>query len=263
MENPDSEKIRRKWIDEELIVAFNLYCKTPFGRITQHNPNIIELAKILHRTPSSVGLKLSNFASFDPELKARGIKGLKNAAKKDGEIFERFNADRETLAFESEQLLARFEGKIIEDKFIEDLPGIHDFAGTEKERYVKTRVNQSFFRDMILANYEGKCALTGIDIKPMLIASHIIPWKEDVQHRLDPSNGICLSAHFDKAFDKGLISFDMNYKLMLSSFIINNRNKNYYAFWFNQFEGLQLTMPSKYLPNHDFLKWHNQNVFEK
>src|SRR5271155_4885876 len=57
---------RRDWTREELIVAFNLYCKIPFGRIHIRNPLIIELAKAIGRTPSAVSWKLANFARLDP-----------------------------------------------------------------------------------------------------------------------------------------------------------------------------------------------------
>ena len=63
------------WTHNELIVAFNLYCKIPFGRIHIHNPQIITLAKAIDRTPSAVSWKLANFARLDPSLKKRGIEG--------------------------------------------------------------------------------------------------------------------------------------------------------------------------------------------
>ena len=74
------------WTREELILAINLYCKLPFGRLHRANPDIIHLAKLIHRTPSAVALKLVNFASFDPSLRARGIKGASNASKLDSQI---------------------------------------------------------------------------------------------------------------------------------------------------------------------------------
>lgn len=58
-----------KWTRDELILAFNLYCKIPFGTIHIRNPQIIALAKVLRRTPSAVSWKLANFASLDPSLK--------------------------------------------------------------------------------------------------------------------------------------------------------------------------------------------------
>ena len=67
--------VRRNWTREELIVAFNLYCKIPFGRIHIRNPLIIELAKAIGRTPSALSWKLANFARLDPALRKRNIAG--------------------------------------------------------------------------------------------------------------------------------------------------------------------------------------------
>lgn len=69
------------WTREELIIAFNLYCKIPFSKSVKTNPKVVEVAKLIGRTPSAVALKLGNFGSFDPELKKRGIVGLRNAGK--------------------------------------------------------------------------------------------------------------------------------------------------------------------------------------
>jgi putative restriction endonuclease len=254
-----SNKLRKNWSDKELIAAFNLYCKIPFGSIHHRNPKIIDLANLIHRTPSAISFKLSNFASFDPELKARGIKGLKNASKKDAEIFDRFYENREDLAFESEIILASFEEKSVEQKHWEELPDLENLKGEEKQRYVKTRVNQSFFRAMILANYEGKCAISGIDLTQMLFASHIIPWSQNVENRLNPTNGICLSAHFDTAFDKGLISFDNDYRLILNPILTEKESHSYFSNWFKQFEGIELKLPYKAKPGLKFLEWHRES----
>ena len=71
---------QKLWTREELILAINLYCKLPFGKIHRNNPDVIRLANLIGRTPNSVSFKLVNFASFDPSLKARGIKGAQNAS---------------------------------------------------------------------------------------------------------------------------------------------------------------------------------------
>ena len=62
----------KDWTREEHILAFNLYCKIPFGQIHTHNPRVIQLARMLGRSVGSVSLKLSNFARLDPALQARG-----------------------------------------------------------------------------------------------------------------------------------------------------------------------------------------------
>ena len=64
---------QKLWTRDELILAINLYCKLPFGRLHRLNPQVINLANLIDRTPGSVAYKLVNFASLDPALKARGI----------------------------------------------------------------------------------------------------------------------------------------------------------------------------------------------
>ncbi len=248
------------WTREQLILAFNLYCKIPFGKISKTNPQIIQLAELIGRTPSAVGLKLSNLASFDPDLQARGIKGMQNAGKGDRLIFEEFQNNREALVFESENILADMQGLSLENKYLAELPDLSRMAGETRERYVKTRVNQNFFRQMILSNYHSKCAVTGIDMPALLIASHIIPWAQNEQERLNPTNGICLSALYDKAFDKHLISFDEDYRMILSTNLKEHCTKDYYQTHFGKIEGQEMILPSRGLPGLEFLERHRENI---
>lgn len=104
---------QKLWSREELILAINLYCKLPFGRLHNSNPQVIRLAELIGRTPSSVAYKLVNFASLDPSLKKRGIKGASNASKLDKVIWEEFYNNWNELPYESEKLLAQFENKPI------------------------------------------------------------------------------------------------------------------------------------------------------
>ena len=196
-----------KWTREELIIAFNLYCKIPFGKIHIHNPEIISLAKILDRTPSALSWKLANFARLDPFLQKKNIVGASHGSKLDTEIWNEFNNNWDKLAFESERLLAQKIGKSVEDISeieISDLPK----TGKERETTVKVRVNQNFFRKTVLAAYSFKCCITGLDVPELLNASHIIPWSKDEANRMNPRNGLCLNAIHDRAFDRGF--FDNN-----------------------------------------------------
>jgi putative restriction endonuclease len=81
---------------------------------------------------------------------------------------------------------------------------------TEVERIVKQRVGQSYFRRALLDFWGSSCPLTGIREEAMLRASHIIPWAQcqSDEDRLDVYNGLLLAAHWDAAFDRGLVSFD-------------------------------------------------------
>src|SRR5262249_13693179 len=96
---------RRTWTRQELLVAFNLYCKLPFGQLHSRNPRIVQLAGLLDRSPGAVAMKLTNFASFDPIHQQRGIKGLQNTSQGDRQIWDDFNADWEAMAAESENAL--------------------------------------------------------------------------------------------------------------------------------------------------------------
>ena len=136
--------------------------------------------------------------------------------------------------------------------------------GEDAESIAKQRRGQEYFRRMILSNYRGKCALTGIDIPQLLLASHIIPWA-DASHkkqRLNPCNGICLSALYDKAFDKGLITISPdNFKVYLSSALREYEDQRYYDKHFRCISGQKIAMPVKYMPSRDFLDYHRNHVF--
>jgi hypothetical protein len=80
---------------------------------------------------------------------------------------------------------------------------------TEAERLVVQRIGQDIFRDALLAYWGGACPLTGITEPALLRASHIVAWADcdSDAHRLDVHNGLLLSALWDAAFDRGLMSF--------------------------------------------------------
>lgn len=253
---------RRLWSREELILALNLYLKLPFGKLHHGNSEIIHLAHILDRTPNSIAMRLSNFASVDPYHQKRGVGGLPGGRKQVEPIWNEFIQNKDELLFESERILADLEKQTIESKFAEILSGTENLKGETKVREVKTRVNQNAFRQIVLANYSGKCAITGIDIPELLIASHIIPWSVNEQERLNPENGICLSALYDKAYDKGLIGISEKYQILVSFEIKSKENKGYYPEIFGKLNGAKLQLPMKYLPKKEFLQFHLDTVFK-
>lgn len=126
------------------------------------------------------------------------------------------------------------------------------------------RKGQDYFRHMILANYNGRYALTGINIRELLLASHIIPWadKSHKKDRLNPCNGICLSALYDRAFDKGLITISPDdYTVRLSSALHEYETQDYYDQYFGSVSGRKIALPTEYYPNRDFLAYHRDKVF--
>jgi len=252
---------QKLWSREELILAMNLYCKLEFGKIHRNNPKVIELSKLIGRTPNSVSFKLVNFASFDPSLKARGIKGASNASKLDFEIWNEFYSNWNKLPFESEKLLAKYANSTIEEinKIdINDLPK----EGKVRTQLVKVRVNQHFFRSMIIASYNNQCCITGLSQKELLVAGHIRPWGIDEKNRMNPQNGLALNALHDKAFENGLITVLPNFKVKVSSILKKEKNESFKDY-FLKYDNQEILLPSRFRPNKEFLEYHNDERFKK
>ncbi|MCE1198335.1 MAG: HNH endonuclease [Marinilabiliales bacterium] len=213
------------WTRDELILAVNLYCKLPFGKLHRLNPDVINLANLLGRTSGAVAYKLVNFASLDPSLKARGIKGATNASNLDKEIWKEFIENWDDLPFESERLLAKTENTTIE-KLNNISEGDLLKEGKSREQLVKVRVNQNFFRSTILASYNNTCCITGLQQPELLIAGHIKPWSIDEKNRLNPQNGIAINALHDRAFESGLITITTDFKVRVSPLLFKKKESN-------------------------------------
>ena len=252
-----SSNRNQPWTREDLIIAFNLYCKIPFGQINHRNPRVIELAKILDRSPSSVAWKLSNFARLDPALRARGIRGASHGSKGETEVWEEFNGDWGVLAFESERLLAERTGHSLEE-----FAGIDEAEmpreGKEREKLVRVRVNQHFFRSAVLAAYEYRCCVTGIAVPALLSASHISPWSSDPRNRMNPRNGLCLNSLHHRAFDFGLITITPRFRLRVSSSILKNKKDVAIQTFFAQYDDALIRLPTRFAPDPKLLKRHNE-----
>ena len=130
--------------------------------------------------------------------------------------------------------------------------------GKTKLAAVKVRVNQDIFRKMVLANYGGKCCVTGLSVPDVLRASHISPWAEDEKNRLNPENGLCLSATYDAAFDRHLISFDEHYRLIVSKEIKDHYTDAAAKSYFLDREGQTMSLPAKFLPAQALLEKHRE-----
>lgn len=235
----------KAWTRDELILAIGLYCKTPFGRMHNRNPDIIALAELLGRTPASIALKLGNFASIDPTLDR---KGASHGSKLDKQIWDEFFRDWEGMLGQSEALLS---ARTTPQPLTEAL------QGKEVERVVKVRQNQTVFRQMVLASYGDTCCITGLKIKELLVASHIKPWADDVANRMNPANGLCLNALHDKAFDRGLMTFTEQRTVIFSRKVPRKKEN---AFLLDS-EGAPLRLPNRFIPSDSLLRYHREHVF--
>jgi putative restriction endonuclease len=241
-----------RWTHEQLSLTFNLYCKIPFGKYHQYNPEVKSLANLIGRTPSAVAMKLANFASLDPQHYSRGVKGLTNISKADREAWDEFTSDWNTFAIESEvllsQLVAEDQISLMPTDTSEEILESISTRQTEIERSVKVRMGQGFFRKTVLTNYYLRCCICGIPISSLLIASHIIPWKDRTDLRLNPYNGLCLCALHDKAFDLGFITVSSTYDILISSKIDSYLPNEGLENGFEIYKGKKISLPDKIHP---------------
>ena len=201
---------RQNWSRDETLAAFNLYCRTPFGRLHARNPDIIRLADALGRTPTAVAMKCCNLASLDPAQQAREISGLRNASRLDEEIWNEFNQDAEGIGYQSE---VAFAGLTRTKPRESDAVEWEDIQGLDKHVVTKVRVNQHLFRSIILTGYRFECAVCRLPIPSLLVAAHIVPWSADKSQRMNPRNGICLCSLHDKAFDAGILIIEPDFRI--------------------------------------------------
>ncbi len=262
-----------KWTREHFLIALNLYCKLPFGKLHKGNPLIIEVAEKMGRTPSSLAMKLVNFASLDPVVIANGRKGLAGATKQDRVMWAEFRSNIDTLGVESEVLL--------HDLFTSDESEEVDFLGrdrvriepskrtppagpTEKLGVAKLRRGQQFFRQSILNAYGVRCCISDISVPRLLVASHIRPWSVFPNDRLNPRNGLCLSSLHDAAFDEGLITLDEALRVVLSPQLKKHFPQLSLEQNFAAFEGKAIRTPDMLAkPAPEFLEYHRTVIFQK
>ena len=202
-------------------------------------------------------MKLSNFTSLDSIEAERGIAGLSGASSADRAIWSEFEDKMNRLAFESEEALESF-GLGVESQLsnvIENTPT----GASEVLALTKVRRQQTFFRRAVLSSYGSRCCITGNPVPELLRASHIVPWSESEEHRANPRNGLCLVATFDAAFDRGLISIDADFKVILSERIREYLPNTDLERTFCESEGKPIQLPGKNLPESIFLSQHRQS----
>lgn len=242
-----------------MLACFNLYCRIPFGKLHNKNPEIIAFAKAIGRTPSAVAMKLVNFASFDPAHKKRNVRGLTNASNLDRDIWGEFEASPNTVAEQSEEAFNRLsapdESQVAQELRLPRGP-------TEANLSRPMRLVQRFFRRTVLASYGYKCSFCGLDVEPLLNASHIIPWSASEELRADPRNGLCLCALHDRAFDRGLISVDSDSRVLISKMLRRRNPTPLHRLAFLDMEGSRISLPKRFLPNQKSLQYHRRHIFD-
>jgi putative restriction endonuclease len=233
---------RRNWTPAEVKEALALYLVTDFGRFHSRNPDIIRLANRLGRTASAVALKLTNLAALDDSLPQ---KGMANASATDREVWAGFLKSPEDVEVDYIRQSAPLLNEVAE------APAAFDHLGGQMARVTQVRRGQVLFRDMVLTSYKSRCALTGAEDPRVLNASHILSWSDHPDHRMWPTNGICLNALHDRAFDRHLISFDESWRMLIAPHVPAETRK-----LLERGTDGTLQMPSRFQPDPAFMARH-------
>jgi predicted restriction endonuclease len=250
----------KPWTRDELLLVMNLYCRIPFGKYDQNTNDVKDLAAVLGRSSGSVAMKLNNLASLDSAHQARGVGGLQNTSKLDRAVWAEFHEDWEKLTAESEMLWQeRVENRPATPE--EPEPEVEFTGATETVREVTVRLAQKFFRRTVVAGYGRQCCVSGIALPELLVASHIVPWSRSPRDRANPRNGLCLSRLHDGAFDRGLITFDEEFRLVLSARLSDACDGPVLNAAFRSFEGQPLNAPSRFSPDAALMEQHRNTVF--
>jgi putative restriction endonuclease len=249
---------RSNWTRSETLAALHVYLQLPFGQLHHRNPKIKQLSAWIGRTPGSIALKLVNLASLDPAIVASGRKGMGNASALDRQIWQELQTSWDKVALES---AATFEKLAV--KFGMAAEAIPDEAaaqpypeGKTRTATVQVRVNQARFRQYVLASYNATCCISGLQNEKLVIASHIVPWSEDSENRLNPQNGLCLSALHDRAYDQGLITVTPDYKIHVSPKLIALKGDTFMGDSLLRFNNQSIRLPEKFRPGAFFLARH-------
>ena len=245
-----------RWTKEETILALALYCKIPFGKIHKQNPQVVELSKLIGRTPAAVSMKMGNFGRFDSELAQKGISGLSHGSALDKEVWDEYHLDMLALS-ESVEKIPYMEEIMNAEDVAENLP-----VGNTRKSTVKTRVNQGFFRSAVLSAYNKKCCVTGLDVPELLIASHIKPWEvsDPKTERTNPCNGLSLNPLHHEAFDRGIFTIDTDYRIWVSRYAKDHYTSEVFDDYFGKYEGKMINLPERFLPSKEMIEYHNSKL---
>jgi predicted restriction endonuclease len=200
-------------------------------------------------------------------VESKRVKGFTRAAKLDKSIWAEINSDWDSFVTESEQIEEEIRKKQHAPPSQENVvtfPQDSSFPlGLTREKIVRVRIGQRFFREAVLTAYDRRCCVTGIAHDALLVASHIKPWKDSdpKTERTNPRNGLCLSPLYDKAFDAGLMTVDDEYRIKFSSSVLGGAVEETAQNFFNCYEGKRISLPDRFTPEQQFFEHHRNYIF--
>ena len=245
---------RNNWTEEQITIVLYEYCRNPFGQFSSSKQFVKDLGILIGRSPGAIVRKVGNLASFDLQMKARGVDGLEHTSKLDAHVWKKYFGHWDRLAYDAEVLIAKLRNKELEQSLDIDLSNLP--TGEERMQEVKRRVNQSFFRETVLSSYDNRCCITGINNTKLLHACHIVGWGEDEVNRTNPQNGLCLNYLFHKAYDECLIGISPDYEIFVSDKFFGEKLKEVDSLTQNyvrSYNNHKIIMPKRFLPDKELL----------
>ncbi|HRZ76251.1 MAG TPA: HNH endonuclease, partial [Bacteroidales bacterium] len=151
-----------------------------------------------------------------------------------------------------EILLSRYITDQPKDEFLEPHPLYGQYL-------TKVRIGQGVFRILVTDAYKRRCAVSGERTLPVLEAAHIIPYSSSGINTTN--NGLLLRADLHKLFDSGYITVNDTYTIEISKRIKEEfeNGRDYYKYHGQSL--ISLPIKNSDLPDRDFLRWHNENIF--
>ena len=194
-----------------------------------------------------------------PSLRASGRTGLEGGVSKaERQLWDEMESD--WTAFENERARAVSHLGLGNSEVQIDVQLPSDVP-TEQMASVTVRRSQGYFRQIVLAAYQGTCAISGLAVPEMLNASHIIPWSKYEKRQTDPRNGIALNVLYDRGFDRELISIDRRLRVLVSSRLKGVVASDFHRSTLIAIEGSQVFAPKRFGPDPTALEYHRDIVF--
>lgn len=250
---------RDSWTHDELLATFYLYLQLKPNEIQERSTPVSLFARAIEKPSAAVAAKLRTLTQLDPVLSTQRNRALDNVTVLDKTVWDEFQNNWTgttlTACAAYENVVGTYETAAIGQVSSADAAYLFR-EGETKEAIVQVRKNQYVFRKAVLSSYDSTCCITGLKNDRLLIASHIIPWADDKKNRLNPENGLCLSALHDRAYDQGLITVLPDYTIRINQLLIDERENEFLNDALISFQGKAIRLPGRFRPDPKFLQLH-------
>ncbi len=225
--------MKNKWEHDEMVLTLYIYLTHNPEELHKYSSFMIDFCNRLNIytgknfTTSSIEMRISNYKSVDPNYHKIG---LANGGKSVKEFWDKYN-DKIDYMCELYEKFVNSTYKQINEESVKELDEIEKEYTLlnigDKDGYIESVINirngaiQKVFRDNLIIEFNQKCAICGINNRGLLISSHILPYSKCInkEDMINHNNGLLLCPNHDALFDKKLISFDDDGKIIINPLI--------------------------------------------